>query len=495
MCSMKIVKRQSVKLESVEAIVVPVFKGKDIKPVYNLYPESEFYIGKYKFKGNPGQEVVFHAADDKKLTIIVGGGDPNLLLDTVKLSKKIVSILQHYKVHNAMVHLCQPIPLNRLFWLRFIDYLFISNYHFDTYLTEKKEAVKKIILKTDALNPPTRDFIKRRETIAECLNRVRHLVNEIPSKATPDFVVECFEKMAAENGLDITVWRREELKRRGLYGITSVGEGSPQEPALVHLSYKPPVYETSIALVGKGITFDSGGMNLKSAAGMLEMKSDMAGGAAVLGILEAAAQLALPVKIDAFVPVSENMPGHNAYKPGDIITFNNKKTVEIINTDSEGRLLLADALILAAQMKPSKLIELSTLTGSISNALGEGMAGLMCDNHRLTSHLEKSAHAVGERLCSLPMPEDYKDAVKSKIASLKNAGYGKASGIKTGLFLKEFAGGIPFAHIDIAGTAFISKARGFYSQDGATGFGVRLVLDFLESLLPRNSKKTLPERD
>jgi len=494
MVNMKIVKRQTVKLDSVEAIVVPVFKGKDTEPVVNLYPESEFFIRKYKFKGNPGQEVVFHAADDKKLTVIVGGGDPKRLLDTVKLSKKIVSILQHHKVHNAMVHFCQPIPLNRKFWLRFIDYLFISNYNFDTYLKEKKEAVKKIILKTDAPYPPTRDFIHRREAVAGCLNRVRHLVNETPSKATPDFFVECFGKMAEENGLGITVWRREELKRRGLNGITSVGEGTPHEPALVQISYNPPEYETSVALVGKGITFDSGGMNLKPAGGMLEMKSDMAGGAAVLGIMDAAAKLALPVKIDAFVPVAENMPGHHAYKPGDIISFNNKKTVEIINTDAEGRLLLADALILAAQMKPARIIELSTLTGSIAHALGEGLAGLMCDNHRLTSRLEKSAQSTGERLCYLPMPGDYKEAVKSKIASLKNAGYGKASGIKAGLFLKEFAGGIPFAHIDIAGTAFISKANGFYHQDGATGFGVRLIIDFLESLKPRTPKKTPPER-
>jgi leucyl aminopeptidase len=212
------------------------------------------------------------------------------------------------------------------------------------------------------------------------------------------------------------------------------------------------------------------------------MKSDMSGAAVVLGITEAISKLKLPVIVDAFAPIAENMPGQYAYKPGDIITFNNKKTVEIFDTDAEGRLLLADALIMASKEDPDCIIELSTLTGSIANFLGDGIAGLMGNNETLMSMLLDSGGNTGEQLWQLPLIEVYKESIQSKIADLKNAGYGRASAIKAGLFLNEFIKKIPFAHIDIAGTAFLSKPNTLYAQEGATGFGVRLLLDFLQDL-------------
>jgi leucyl aminopeptidase len=237
--------------------------------------------------------------------------------------------------------------------------------------------------------------------------------------------------------------------------------------------------------VGKGITFDSGGLSLKPASAMQDMKGDMAGAAVVLGVVEAASKLQLPIRIDAFVPVAENMPGQYAFKPGDIITFNNNKTVEIINTDAEGRLMLADALIMAAQQGPDYIIELSTLTGAMANALGNAIAGVMGNNEELVSCLLTSGKNTGELLWQMPLPEEYKESIKSKVADLKNAGYGRASAIKAGLFLAEFAEGIPFAHIDMAGTAFLSKPNAFYLPEGATGFGVRLLLDCFLSLCNR----------
>jgi leucyl aminopeptidase len=215
---------------------------------------------------------------------------------------------------------------------------------------------------------------------------------------------------------------------------------------------------------------------------MEEMKSDMAGAAVALAIMEAAAKSKLPVKIDAYIPVAENAVGRYAYKPGDILVFNNKKSVEITNTDAEGRLILADALIMAAGNKHDFIVEMSTLTGSIIKALGESFAGIMGNNEKLVSRLLEAARITGERLWEMPQPEDYKESIKSKIADMKNSGYGPASAIKAGLFLTEFVGDTPFAHIDIAGAAFLSKPNAIYLDEGATGFGVRLLIEMLRSL-------------
>jgi leucyl aminopeptidase len=329
----------------------------------------------------------------------------------------------------------------------------------------------------------TRSLIKEREAVSLSVERTRDLVNEPPSRANPDFIVEEFQRTAQSSSLEIEILRRGDLKKRGFAGIAAVGEASPHEPALIRLSYIPAGgYTKTAALVGKGITFDSGGLSLKTAASMQEMKSDMAGAAAVLGVIEAASKLRLPVRIDAFAAVAENMPGQYAYKPGDILVFNNGKSVEILNTDAEGRLLLADALIMATGKKPDLIVELSTLTGSVAHALGDGMAAVMSRSDKLAASLMKAGQNTGERLCRLPLLEDYKESIKSKTADLKNNSYGTAHGIKAGLFLNEFTKGIPFAHIDIAGTAFLSKPNACCLREGATGFGVRLLLDFLKTL-------------
>jgi leucyl aminopeptidase len=237
-----------------------------------------------------------------------------------------------------------------------------------------------------------------------------------------------------------------------------------------------------VVLVGKGITFDAGGLNLKPGNSMEEMKCDMAGSAAVLGALNAVARLRLPLKVVGLAPLAENLPGRRAYKPGDIITYANKKTVEIVNTDAEGRLVLADALIVAARMKPDMIIELSTLTGAIVTALGDSYAGLFCRNRKLGAGLLLAAESSGELLWEMPLPGEYRESIVSKVADLKNANYNGASSIKAGLFLNEFVGKIPFAHLDIAGTAFLSKPNFCLKSEGATGFGVRLLVQFLQDL-------------
>lgn len=487
---MKILRGQKLNLKDVQAIIVPTFANADFAPIVKRYPDAEFFIRRHGFKGKAGEEIILNSADKKKSIVIVGVGQSDCLADTIKSSKKVISVLTANKIKRAVIHFLQDLDklgVGRIFWVNFIDFLFISHYSFDVYKTNnnKQAKIDRISVffdKPNSSNLLPHSFFKERATINQSVSRVRDLVNETPALVNPDYMTEEFERAAQECDLDIMILREKELQEMGLNGVLSVGKASPYESALIRLSYIPEESVSSIALVGKGITFDSGGLSLKTRGGMTGMKSDMSGAAAVLGITEAASRLELPVIVDAIAPIAENMPGQYAYKPGDIITFNNKKTVEIFDTDAEGRLLLADALIMAAKEKPDCIIELSTLTGSIANFFGDGIAGLMGNNEMLVSMLLDSGRNTGERLWQLPLLEDYKESIQSKIADLKNAGYGRASAIKAGLFLNEFIKKIPFAHIDIAGTAFLSRSNTFYGQEGATGFGVRLLLDFLHDL-------------
>jgi leucyl aminopeptidase len=494
---MKILRGQKLNLKDVEAILVPVFANADFSPIINNYPEAEFFIRRHGFKGKAGEEIILNSADKKKSIVIVGVGQPDCLVDTIKCANKVISVLTANKIKIAVIHFLQDLDklgVRRVFWVNFIDFLFISHYRFDAYKTNdnKPGKIEKISLYFDEPNPSNllpHSFLKEREIVNQSVNQVRDLVNETPARVNPDYIVAEFKRAARECDLDILILREKELQEKGFNGVLAVGKASPYESALIRLSYIPDESVKSIALVGKGITFDSGGLNLKSGSGMAGMKSDMSGAAAVLAITAAAAKLKLPLIVDAFAPVAENMPGQYAYKPGDIIAFNNQKTVEIVDTDAEGRLLLADALIMAASENPDCIIELSTLTGSIAKFLGDGMAGLMGNNETLVSMLLDSGQHTGERLWHLPLLEDYKESIQSKIADLKNAGYGRASAIKAGLFLNEFTQKIPFAHIDIAGTAFLSSSNTFYAREGATGFGVRLLLDFLQDF--KKNKKII----
>jgi leucyl aminopeptidase len=495
---MKIVKEEKLTLDAVDALVIPVFETRDLHPLCDRYPEIKESCQRSKFNGKAGKAMVFNSTAKKKLMIAVGAGKSRHLPDTVKLSQKIISVLKQEKIERAIIHF--PPPLQRLkskagsrFWVNFLDFLFISDYRFETYKKAKKERekIEQINIYIEApdsqtLLPP--GVIRERQFIAQQVRRVRDLVNEPPSKVNPDSLVEEFKKVANENQLECLIYRQKELQYLGLGGILAVGQASPYEPALIRLRYQPEKSSRSLALIGKGITFDAGGLNLKSRGGMTGMKSDMSGAAAVLGIMAAVPRLQPPIRIDAFVPVAENLPGQHAYKPGDILTFKNKKSVEVVDTDAEGRLLLADALLTAAREKPDSIVEMSTLTGAVVSALGEGIAGVMGNNEHLVSLLGIAGRQTGERLWPLPLVEDYKESIQSRVADLKNEGYGRASAIKAALFLNEFTGNIPFAHIDIAGTAFLHTSNAYYPEEGATGFGVRLILEFL-TLYTKKTKK------
>jgi len=268
------------------------------------------------------------------------------------------------------------------------------------------------------------------------------------------------------------------MEKEGMGVLLGVAQGSSQPPKLIVLSYKGGKKSSNtVGFIGKGITFDSGGISIKPSEGMAEMKSDMAGAAAVMAALVAIAQLKPKVNVTAIVPATENLPGGNALKPGDILTAMNGKTIEVINTDAEGRLTMADALSYAVKQGLSPLIDLATLTGACRVALGDIYSGILGNSQKLIENVINAGADAGERLWQMPMDEDYKELNKSDVADIKNSGGRWAGTITASHFLAEFVGDTPWAHIDIAGTSFMEKERS-YLVKGATGVGVRTLISF-----------------
>ncbi len=322
----------------------------------------------------------------------------------------------------------------------------------------------------------------RVQTISEAVFLARDLVNEMSSVKTPSFLAKTARTLAREAGLRCEVWQGERLRKERMNGILAVSAGSREPGALIRLHYTPKRRARArIAVVGKGITFDSGGLSLKPAKSMEWMKQDMSGAAAVLGVMKGVAALGLPVEVRGYLAAAENMPGGGAQKPGDVIRFRNGKTAEVLNTDAEGRLVLADALCLAAEDEPDAIIDLATLTGACMVALGVRVAGIMGNDQTLVNTLLRHGRETGERLWQLPLVEDYVEDIRSKVADIKNIGDGWGGTITAALFLRAFVGEANWAHIDIAGPAFAEKPTPLVSS-GGTGFGVRLLLSYLSSL-------------
>ncbi len=360
----------------------------------------------------------------------------------------------------------------------------LAAYDFIQFKTEGREKLKGVesctLLESAAITPALQKLLEKCQTIAEATNYVRTLVNLPPNIVNPAYLAQ--EALKLKNPVNVTVFGKEELKKKGFNGILAVGSGSMQEPKLVTLDYSPAGAKKSIALVGKGITFDSGGLNLKPATHIETMKMDMAGAAVVLGVIKAAAQLKLPIRIIGIFPACENMPSGSSYRPDDILTMYNKKTVEMINTDAEGRIILADALSYAESFKPGQIIDFATLTGACIVALGYWATGLLTANDKIASRLINAGEETGDRVWRLPLWEDYKDILKSDLADVRNLGKGYDAGtIQGAVFLSHFVKDTPWAHLDLAGTAFWHEAK-YYHPKGATGAGVRLLVRYLEKL-------------
>ena len=320
------------------------------------------------------------------------------------------------------------------------------------------------------------------EIIATVTNTIRDIGNLPGNMLTPPMLAEKAEELAKDRELTVKIWNERHLERDGFGGILAVGKGSSHPPRLIVIEYHGGAKKDKpVALVGKAITFDTGGISLKPGAQMDEMKWDKMGGLAVLGIMLAAADLKLPLNLIGLIPSAENMPGPDAYRPGDIITTRDGKTIEVLNTDAEGRIILADAIAHARlTYKPSAIIEYSTLTGAVIMALGHRRAGLFTSDEKLRDALVTAGKITGELVWPMPVDEEYKEGVQSEVATVKNIGGREGSACISASFVKTWAEDVPFVHLDIAGTAWTTKPPA-HLEGGATGFGVRLTLQALRA--------------
>ena len=366
-----------------------------------------------------------------------------------------------------------------------------ANYNFDKYKTgemEHKETSIRIYVKENQFEE-AKEILSYLNTVFEGVNIARDLVNEPAGIRNPETFAEFARIIFAESNVQVEIFDFEELKEMGFEGIIAVGKGSKIKPRLVILKYMQG-NDKPIVLVGKGVTFDSGGLNLKTREGITYMKVDMAGAAAVLAAIYNIDRLQLKTNLIGIIPLVENMPSGEATKPGDVIKIYKGKTVEILNTDAEGRLILADAISYAAnELDPKYIIDLATLTGACVIALGNKMAGLMTNSDELRKLIINVSKETKEKVWELPLEEEYNEMLKSNIADIKNIGEGPFAGaIIGGLFLKHFTKNKKWAHLDIAGVTYITKKHPTYGT-GATGYGVKLLTQLITNITRQNQKK------
>ena len=345
----------------------------------------------------------------------------------------------------------------------------IADYAFDKYKSEKKDKkVKEVYVQA---NP---DNVRKAEKIAAAMTFARNLANEPAQFATPSELAA----IACDLGLETKIYDREECEHMGMGAFLAVAKGSAQEPKFIHMKYSVENPKKRIAIIGKGITFDSGGLDIKPPSSMLTMKDDMSAAACVLGVMSVIKEFNPQVEVHGIIAACENMPGCSAYKPGDILTAKNGKTIEVDNTDAEGRLTLADALCYACELGVDEVVDLATLTGACMVALGTAAAGIMGNDDEFVSKLIDTAQRSGERYWKLPLWEDYFESLKSDIADMKNTGSRWGGASTAGCFLQKFVKDVKWAHIDIAGTAFLDKPQHEFIK-GATGAGVRTLLNYI----------------
>jgi leucyl aminopeptidase len=358
----------------------------------------------------------------------------------------------------------------------------LASYQFTKY---RSNAKNPLAIKTFTLHRPglTRSSgmdqaVRTAEQTVGGVFLARDLINEPPSVTTARYLGEQAERHCRGRGLSVDVWGKKKIESMKLAGLLAVNRGSQEEPRFITIHYKPDIKaRKKIALIGKGITFDSGGLSLKPSKSMETMKLDMAGGAAVIAAMSRLPALRPAVEVIGYIPTTDNLPGPNAQKPGDVIRYLNGKTIEVLNTDAEGRLILADALALAAKQKPDYMINLATLTGACMVALGTQVAGMFSNNHALAERVMRCAQESGEKLWQLPLVKEYREDIKSSVADIKNIGGGHGGAIIAALILQEFVEEIPWAHLDIAGPAYTDRDIATCPK-GGTGFGVRTLLRF-----------------
>ena len=371
-------------------------------------------------------------------------------------------------------------------------------YKFGTYLTKNSDSTNEFehltVVESDKTRAKAIDAgIQLGSTVAKASITARNMVNEPANHMTPSRMAEAAQKVASDQGLKIEIMENAQMKNMGMGAFMGVAQGTDEPAKLIVLRYDgdPESPENNLGLIGKGITFDTGGISLKPPGGMEAMKGDMAGGASVIAAMEIIGQTKPKINVLAVIAATENMPGASAQRPGDVVRAMNGKTIEVINTDAEGRLVLADALCYAREQGITRLVDVATLTGAMVTTLGKACTGVMGNDGQLVQQTIDAGKKTGEKFWELPMFDEYKDLIKSDVADMKNSGGRQAGSISAALLLAEFVDGAAWVHLDIAGTSTSDKAAG-YLVKGATGVPVRtlaqLATDLAESGAPKKSR-------
>lgn len=365
-------------------------------------------------------------------------------------------------------------------------------YRFTKYLTGDRRPKKELEavalglrgVKAVKATAEQKHAIANGEAVASAINLARDLVNEPPNELTPAALADAAHDVAKSHGLKVSIWDRAKIRAEGMKLLDAVGRGSRNEPRFIHMTYKPEKARKGrprVVLVGKGLTFDSGGLCIKPAPGMGDMKSDMAGAALTVGAMAAIGALKPDVEVHALIAAAENMPDGDAYRPGDVFGSLDGKTVEIINTDAEGRLVLADALAYARKLEPDLIVDHATLTGACLVALGTSTAAFYCNDEEISKRYLDGAKTAGEAMWRMPLIEELRDGLKSDVADLKHTGDRYGGSITGALFLREFIGDRKWIHLDIAGPAFLDRVTPL-GPKGGTGYGILAFLQYIDSL-------------
>ncbi|MBV8520072.1 MAG: leucyl aminopeptidase [Acidobacteria bacterium] len=454
--------------------------------------EARDAIARAKFEGRGDESITILADGPRKITLIGLGKRESLTLRGVRAALTSVGRIAK-KQRDKKVAVLFPELLPQLdaeeSLVAAADMLGQSDYKYDPYITVRKEQkrtpIAATLLAPASIEPKRlRALTTRLKAVYDGVTTTRDVSNAPCNVMTPEALADRAVEVAKETGIKCTVYGKREIERMKMGGLLAVNRGSVLPPRFVVMEHAPRGAKTHVALVGKGITFDSGGISIKPSEKMEEMKFDMCGAAAVIGIMEAAAKLALPVKLTGIFAATENLPSGSAYKPGEIITMMNGKTVEIVNTDAEGRMILGDALHYASKLKPDHILDYATLTGACVVALGSETAGLFSNNDELARKLIESGERVGDRVWRLPAWSEYKEGIRSEWADMKNTGGRWGGAITAAVFLEEFVDCPSWAHLDIAGTAYAESETAREAR-GATGAGVRVTIEFLQSLSRR----------
>ncbi|HZS46452.1 MAG TPA: leucyl aminopeptidase [Blastocatellia bacterium] len=478
-----------------DALVVSVFEGETATEGFlaELNKRTNEIIanvlGSDEMRGKTGDTVYVHRPEGlkaKRLLLIGIGKKEDATTDTIRrMAGTAVRFLRTKGAKKIAILRRSSVDIDKAS-AAFVEGAGLGLYDADTYKTQDKEErtideIIAVIPKND--KEIAEKFIKRGEILYDATNFARHLVNEPGGSMTPSVMASKAQEMAAQVGLDCQILEESRMRELGMGALLGVAQGSIQPPKLIILTYTPKeaTSKDTIALVGKGVTFDSGGISIKPADGMEKMKYDMGGGAAVIGAMKAIAHLKPPVKVIGAVPAVENMPSGSAQRPGDVVRAMSGKTIEVINTDAEGRLILADALTYVQTLGATKIVDMATLTGACLIALGTINAAILGTSQDLVNEVIAAGKEAGEKFWQLPLDPEYREQIKSQIADIKNTGGRNAGTITAAYFLREFVNDIPWAHLDIAGMAWNEDGKA-YTTKGPTGFPVRTLVHLVFKL-------------